>query len=297
VVKIGFTSRLVDDRMNDLNTAVPQDFRAIFRLPTQDARRVEQKAHALLQGHRIPGKEFFSVSPEKACQAVRDAARDVNGIHSFAENINYIKASDRIFLPLTNRDYFVWLRYEHFFDTRPSMRDIWQVHSSGDVLELHGADRIEQVSGFSDDDPDGILDPVPYLDRKQNAPNGHIIGRERLIAGDRLLWLSTDEGGSTCVSRIFEISDYCQVVCRTWTPQVTADGILLLNFLVSQPPEVTHNVVRAALTLPGPRSWSMASRDEILRDLAGTDTPPPDYWIPKLRKEERRRHQYPDATM
>lgn len=37
--------------------------------------------------------------------------------------------------------------------------DFWQAHSDGGLLELMGTRDTEAATGFSDDDPEGIVDP------------------------------------------------------------------------------------------------------------------------------------------
>lgn len=291
-VKIGHTSRLVDDRISDLNTAVPDDFTAVLRLPTQNARGVEQRAHTLLAKHRVPNKEFFSVFPAQACETVREADRQINGIKSFDERINYIKKNERLFLPLTDQDFFFWLRFPNVLSPKAAIVDIWQAQSTGDVMELYGADRLSQVTGISDLDPNSTADPVPFLDRKATSPNGALIGKERLISGDRLLWLTTDEQGANCTSRIFEVRDYCQVTCRTWTPRSSPEGTLLrMNDMLTDPPPAAVPVVRKAIALPPPREFSLETGDHPLARTAGAQPPQPEYWMPRLGQPKYRQRR------
>lgn len=291
MVKIGHTERLVDDRMNDLKTGVPYDYTAILRLPSQKPRAVEKQTHALLSEHRINDREFFSVSHEIACKATRQADRQINGIQSYDDRVHYITNGIRNYLPLTDRDYFFWMRFPELFADRPNILDIWQAPSTGDVLELHGAGRIEEVSGNSDLDPNATTDPAPFLDRKGVSPNGSPIGKERLISGDRLLWVTTDERGASCTARIFEVTDYCQVICRSWSPQFTNDGFpILMNDMPTSPPAAIAPAIREALALPPPRSLSLEVGDHPSAHEAGTAPPPPEHWIPQLKKPRRGRN-------
>lgn len=77
----------------------------------------------------------------------------------------------------------------------------------------------DHIAGVSDNDPGSSQDPVPWLNRDAIAPNGHINGRERLVPGDRLVWLPTEERAQWQSSVIFEAKAYCQVVSRTWSPK------------------------------------------------------------------------------
>ncbi|MEY9212696.1 GIY-YIG nuclease family protein [Thermobifida halotolerans] len=102
LVKVGFTSRLVEERVADLSTAVPEDFTIAFRLTTLNARAVERHTHELLGEHRLrKDKEFFEVTEEQACAAVQAAAEAVNGIRAWTPGGPYrLRAEHRVFLPL-----------------------------------------------------------------------------------------------------------------------------------------------------------------------------------------------------
>ncbi|MEU9028025.1 GIY-YIG nuclease family protein [Streptomyces sp. NPDC048383] len=52
---------------------------------------------------------------------------------------------------------------------------------------------------------------LPFLDREGTAHNRLLMGRERLVAGDRLVWLSDREGPDNCRSVVFEAKGFCQV--------------------------------------------------------------------------------------
>lgn len=62
-------------------------------------------------------------------------------------------------------------------------------------------------------------DPVPYLNREENVINGLINGRERLMPGERLVWLPAPEDAETESAVVFEMRTHCQVVSRTWKPE------------------------------------------------------------------------------
>ena len=111
-----------------------------------------------------------------------------------------------------------------------SIIDCWQAHSDGDLLEIYAAESASQVLGFSNSDPGSDVDPVPYLDREENVVNGLINGREKLMPGERLVWLPAPEDAEDEKSVIFESREHCQIVSRTWSPILVPHGFpLLLN--------------------------------------------------------------------
>ena len=169
--------------------------------------------------------------------------------------------------------------------------DIWQAHSDGDVLELHVTRDPGDVSGLSDNDPDSDQDPVPFLNRDRTAPNGTMIGRERLMAGDRLGWLSDHDGTKTCV--VFEMHDFCQVTSRTWNLRLDSDGMpLLLNFVTRSPSPSIRAAIREILALGAPRTWAPRNPEShYWSDWVppATRSPQPEHWLTQLRPRRRRR--------
>ncbi len=304
LVKIGFTSRLVEERIADLSTAVPEDFTIALRLTTLNARTVERYTHELLGEHRFrKDKEFFEVTEEQACAAVHTAAEAVNGIRAWAsEKLHRLQAKHRVFLPLRAGQHFVWLRYTDplalLAGGPPSVVDIWEVHSEGDVLELHGASSAKHIAGFSDDDPNSCDDPVPYLNRTGTAPNGDLLSRERLLAGDRLVWLSVDEQTEECTSAVFEVAHYCQAVYRTWNPQSSPEGFPLFpTDTLSLPSPPAQERLREILNFGPPRSWSEESLHDSLSSRFGIEPQPPAHWLPPLgdRRGRSRRRSGPSS--
>ena len=73
LVKIGITTRLVADRVSELNSAtgVPEQFKVEAYFESSDPSKHESSVHRSLAPKRIKGKEFFSVSLEEAIDAVR----------------------------------------------------------------------------------------------------------------------------------------------------------------------------------------------------------------------------------
>jgi hypothetical protein len=96
--------------------------------------------------------------------------------------------------------------------------------------------------------------------------------------------------GLSCKMTMFEIEDYCQVISRTWNPQLTEDGwSLLLEYPAAdeQPGCVIRTTV-AVLRLPRPPSWEPRNPD--LEDEgrgAGAYSGPPEYWLPRLTQRKR----------
>ncbi|NQZ11489.1 MAG: hypothetical protein HRT35_30420 [Algicola sp.] len=56
-------------------------------------------------------------------------------------------------------------------------------------MEIFAEHSPTHVAGMSDYDPDSDKDPVPYLNRENNAVNGMLNGREKLMPSDRLVWI------------------------------------------------------------------------------------------------------------
>lgn len=291
IVKVGMTTKLAEDRAGQLyDTSVPLPFDVEFRALTSRPREVEKRAHEILEPFRVsPKREFFKVSPDVAIDAVRDTLLEVAGIDAWdAEEPYYIQNGDRIALTASAGDIFVVLALPHPMALRTVPVDLWQAHSDGDLLELMGTKDMEAVAGFSDNDPEAVIDPVPYLDREHKVPNGVINGRERLVPGERLLWLHPLASGQSCKIALFEMRDYCQVVSRTWDRTVASDGhTLLLNTPTyeSLPPGMVR-VVQLAMRMPPPRSWEprlrIATSERL--DHATDGVRDPASWLTQLAK-------------
>ncbi|GAA4561180.1 GIY-YIG nuclease family protein [Planotetraspora kaengkrachanensis] len=302
IVKVGFSSWLPEDRARDLYTSgVPAPFEVAFRTATSWPEAVERRAHELLSVDRPnPRREFFTVPVDQAIDAVRMAAVDVAGIDSWQESDRYLVGpTDRLAMTLEAGQIFAlisWTSLQSLVSGHPAeIIDLWQAHSNGDLLEIFGTSSPGHVAGFSDNHPGGDVDPVPYLDRSQSAANGMLIGRETLFPGDRLVWVS-EPLSDPHVSVIFEASNYCQVINRTWSPVMTEYGIprLLNDFGYDSPEPEVANAIRTALALPPPRSW--APRDD--RDSGewapiGDEPQHPDYWLPQLQPRKRRKGSSP----
>jgi len=74
LLKIGYTDREVDERVDELNSTgvpVPFDVEAIFGSP--NAYKDEQAIHSILAQHRVAGnREFFSIAVKEAVKCIID---------------------------------------------------------------------------------------------------------------------------------------------------------------------------------------------------------------------------------
>jgi hypothetical protein len=75
-------------------------------------------------------------------------------------------------------------------------------------------------------------------------------GRERLVAGDRLIWFSDEEGPTGARGVVFEADDFCQVTYRTFALRRGPLGMpLLLNDLDRDIPDAMGAPIRDVLAL------------------------------------------------
>lgn len=84
-VKIGMTTRGIEDRVGALNTSLPENFVHHMSVYAQDPKAVENVVHRLLEGkgYRIETKagektEFFKCSVKEAIEALRQTAKDMH---------------------------------------------------------------------------------------------------------------------------------------------------------------------------------------------------------------------------
>jgi hypothetical protein len=285
MVKVGYTTAQAEGIDKELNsTTVPLPYAVAFGALTSFPVEVKARAHQMLDWHRVAkDREFFQVAPHLATEAVRDALLDAAGLEAWSSGkVHQLRDGDRIALTVREGDMFVVLAYPSLLAERAVPLDLWQAHSDGDVLELTAAD----AAGPSDEAPPGEAPPG------EAPPGGVVNGRERLVPGDRLLWLRPSPDGRACVRTAFEFSAGCQVVSRTWEPKVTADGMpLLLAFpTAEEQPECVIQSTLDALALPRPRAW--APRDPDPEDgwvAVVAQEAPPEYWLTQLGKRRRSR--------
>jgi hypothetical protein len=108
--------------------------------------------------------------------------------------------------------------------------------------------------------------------------------KERLVPGDRLLWMHESEDGNFN-SVLFESFSYCQVVARTHQP---IDGIpLSMNLITVKPTPAMIKASNDVLSLGIPRTWAPRNPDvlsgwsEVAQKKA-----PPEYWLQQLSKRK-----------
>ena len=299
-VKVGRTDLLPEDRARDLyegNTSVSDPFEVTFIAMTSRSAAVEKRTHERLRDHRInPRREFFGVSVDVAIEAVRHATVEVAGILSWvASRPHLLRSGDRLALALEAGQVFALVSYpdiNRLLIGSPEI-DLWQAHADSDILEIFGSGSASHVAGFATDDPGTFNDPLPHLDRCKTMSNGVLNGRERLVPGERLVWLPNPSQAKSQSSVVFEAEVYCQIVSRTWGPQRGPDGSpLLLNSYTHDKnwPEGV-SAVQEALDLPPPRRW--APRGDCENDWVpiGVDQQPPEYWLPQLMPRSRKRRK------
>jgi hypothetical protein len=297
IVKIGLTSGLPEDRAKELyTTGVPTPFNVVYRTTTSRPEAVERKAHDLLNKQRVNSKrEFFRVSVDEAINTVRQALVDTASINSWQHTKPYLLVSgDRISLTLKSGQMFALISYSNFAELvsgHASVIDLWQAHSDGDLLEIYVTESASHISSFSHSGSGSDIDPVPYLDREENVVNGLINGRERLMPGERLIWIPGPEDEEDEASVIFQAKDHSQIVSRTWTPKLGLHGLpLALNdFTHRKTWPVAERSIRAALALSIPNSWSPRENREPSWVPIGTELPEPEYWLPQLKRPQRKR--------
>ena len=297
LVKVGMTSYLPEDRAQDLySTGVAEAFNVAFRTATSHPRAVEQRAHDLLQEYRTnPKREFFRVDVAMAIEAVRHALVDAGGMERWDDpKPHMLTRGDRVSLALEAGQAFALIGYkgpEQILAGEAEVIDVWQAHSDADLLELYATESPARVAGFGDRDPDGASAPVPYLDRDGTVPNGFINGREKLMPGERLVWLPAPGDTETQVGVVFEARDHCQVTSRTWSPRIGSDGfpLLLNSFLHSVLWPAADRTIRGALALPVPRHWAPRDGRDSTWAPIGTEPPSPDHWLPQLNPRRRKR--------
>jgi hypothetical protein len=298
LIKVGRTDRTGEIRAEELyTTGVPLPFEVEFRAITSKAEGVEKEAHRLLDAHRLnPKREFFKIPANEAVKVVRDALQAANGIWSWTLETDVIRlrSSDRLAVTCREGELFTLIVYPKLISQKPTILDVWQAPSDGDVVEFMGSRDPGYVAGFSTGDPRADQDPVPCLDRTHNVPNMPMIGRERLVPGDRLIWLGTPARRG-CV--IFEADAHCQVVCRTWQPKLVSVDALTYPVLFNDPDldplsadfrQIWLSSVEAAMRLPGPRSWAPRDPDPECEWAPIAANPPnPEFWLPQLKGRRR----------
>lgn len=293
LVKIGCTHRLTEDRAKELHTTgVPYQFEIAFRALTSKPEEVERAAHQALDAYRVAqNREFFEVGPRVAIDVISQALIDVAGIESCdALAPVSIDASDRMALTLRAGQVFLLLDFgsRGLNPWAPQVLDIWEAHADGDSLELAGTNDPTAVAGFSTNDPGGDVDPVPYLDRDSDVVNGHIIGRERVLPGQRLVWLDPNPRQRMSEFVVFDVHSYCQVVNRTWNPRFSPEGFpLVFEVLSSDPTPRMTELARLLLRLAPPDQPAEGRRRIEDEEGFGRKPKSSDYWLTQLQRQGR----------
>jgi hypothetical protein len=305
MVKVGWTGNLGEDRAKKLRTTgVPLPFTVEFVAETCFPEQVEAAAHQMLAPFQVSAdREFFRVPPLLAIDAVRTALLETSSIDAWrSDEMHQVREDDRIALTTMAGDIFVVLAYSDLIAPHASPVHLWQAHADRDLLELMGAATPTHMAGLSDYRFSAVTDPVPFLDRdpgadRERRPNGIMNGRERLVPGDRLLWFRPMARGQSCALVIFEITDYCQVISRTWNPQYDEDGWQLpLEYITAdEPPPCVIRATRAGMRLPRPQTW--APRNPAPDDgwvMPALSEAPPEYWLTQLAKRGRASTRKPE---
>ncbi|MGW6197287.1 GIY-YIG nuclease family protein [Kribbella sp. NPDC055110] len=288
LVKVGWTGKLTESRAKKLQTTgVPVAFKVEFRALTSKPEAVEAAAHETLASFRVSsGREFFEVTPTAATDAVRTALVQAAGLSAWDSDEEYMIADgDRVALTLEANDLFALFSRPHLMARTTDLVDLWQAHANGDLLELMGTDDAGSTAGFSDGDPEGDVDPVPFLNPATKVANGTLFGRERLPAGTRLIWIRPSADGRACRIAIFQAINHCQVIARTWDPQLDDHGrsLLLNNVTADLEQSGIVRTVHAVRQMAPPRNWS--PRDPVSTSdwaLPAQRSRPPEYWMQQL---------------
>ncbi|THV41796.1 hypothetical protein [Glycomyces buryatensis] len=82
------------------------------------------------------------------------------------------------------------------------------------------------------------IDTMPFVDELGQIHNLALNGREFLIPGDRLIWVSRHSTGQAHCA-IFDTWDYLQITSRTVKPKFSSQGPgLIMNFFLTMSPKI-----------------------------------------------------------
>ncbi|MFQ6226272.1 GIY-YIG nuclease family protein [Nocardia sp. NPDC002869] len=309
LVKIGMTERLIANRAGELqSTGVALPFDVEYGMMTSHPKNVEAAAHEILRNHRVaPNREYFRVSVTEAIAGIQAAAVRSAGIDRWAaERVHDIWCGDRLTLAMRAGQLLIVMYYPDghaLLENKLDILDVWEAHSDGDRLELMGASHPEHVVGMTDDSPHNLDDPIPHLDHAGKIKNAFINGKDRLLPGEKLIWLSGGPEWRSVQWVMFEICDYCQVIGRTWTPKTATDGSVRAPLLLNMPEHLPRTVpltmrraikeAKASTAVPG--NWIPRYGDEPLR--FGAMPLSSDQWlrglIPQVKARRRSQLSHP----
>lgn len=293
LVKIGLTTGLAEDRATGLfTTGLPDPFEVVFRAITSHPAELEKQVHELLKEKRYrANREFFEVTPELAATTILQVRQETDGIKAWAKKSQlYLQDGDRLLLSMRAGQLLFTSAYPSVIAPEAEMIDLWQVHTDGDTLELYFTEDPGYTVGLPDDSPFSPDAPVPYLNQTNTADNDIIIYKERLVPGDRLLWM--DDTASRFVSALFESKCHGQLIARTRDPKFTAEGHpKLINVDASWTASSQVSAAKQYVcSLPRPRTWAARHLDSAngWADVAWKNASPA-YWLPQLNQKNAKR--------
>jgi hypothetical protein len=296
LVKVNYTNTLTEDHITKLYSEdVPLPYSVEFEALTSFPKKVNARAHAMLEWQRlVPGRDFFRTQPHLAVEAVRDALAEQAGLDAWSSGkVHQVRAGERIAVSVAAGDLFVVLAYPARDAERAEPVDLWRAHADGDLLELMAGDGA-YVAGLGDYGGRSDLGQGPGQEPSAVRPNGDVTGRERLVPGDRLLWVRPAPDGQPGARTAFEFSSYCHAVRRTWDavpPAAAGSSPLSVPFpVVAEQPECVVQAIADALALPRPRAWAPRDPDPEDDWLATViDDPPPRRRLEQLGNRRRSR--------
>ena len=332
IVKVNYTNTLTEDHIAKLYSPdVPLPYIVEFEALTSFPKKVKDRAYGMLDWQRIaPGRDFFRTQVHLAVEAVRDALLEQAGLDAWRSGkVHQVHDGERVAVSVAAGDIFVVLAYPARDAERAEPVDMWRVPADGDVLELMAGDAayvagLGDYGGRSDLGQDaglsGLGEPgLGGLGRGEHGgagatrPNGDVTGRERLVPGDRLLWVRPASDGGPGLRTAFEFSAYCHAVRRTWDAGARDVGIRggrtwsagtrgpgagaavgqpggVPFPVVAEQPECVVQAIADALALPRPQAWAPRDPDPEDEWLAAViDDPRPGHRLTQLGNRRRSR--------
>jgi hypothetical protein len=140
LVKIGRTSKLPEDRANDLfTTGVPKRFDVIFRCLTSHPEALEREVHKQLKDFRYDtNREFFKIPVGIAAHTILKTRQKIDGIEIWTQKSPiYARVGNRMLLSLCPGQVFMLCAFPGIFAREANIIDVWQAHSYVDTLELY----------------------------------------------------------------------------------------------------------------------------------------------------------------
>jgi hypothetical protein len=110
VVKVGYTTRTVEERSKELGTGIPGGLSVAYKLRVDNARLVEGHIHRILRPTRVsrgPGREFFAITVGDAIATIEKIALQISSERVQQARYKEIEAF-RKNLGLPCREFFVF---------------------------------------------------------------------------------------------------------------------------------------------------------------------------------------------